>query len=153
MRILIAVLRSVIAAAALADGYTFRNGRFPEGKVTLLTLTEHQKQVIALYARCRNQDKTPFIFRLTKAQASKLKHEAGFMPERFQIYDSFGGETEAEYGYNYIVRFSETEFEVAHKVLLPEKELRDWETKIIGWAPSPLANADPSRYKDGKCPL
>lgn len=152
MRTISLFLLALASSASYADGVMFRDGRFPTGKTTVLSLTTGQKQLIDLYARCKDQNKSPFIFRLTKHQAAQLSREAGLSPRRFQIYDSFKGDDGAEYGYNYIVRFSEESFEVPHKVLISESQLTKWETKVIGWAPSPLARVNPSSYTGASCP-
>jgi len=152
MSIAICLATLIASSVASADGYTFRDGRFPEGKSSVFRLTSEQKGLIALYRKCRDNRKSPFIFRLTDAQSAALGKEAGIAPERFAIFESFRGDEGADIEFNIINRFSETEFEVPHKPLLEEDEVRDWEINVIGWAPSPLANADPAQMKTGECP-
>jgi hypothetical protein len=60
IRTILAMFSLFACANAYADGYMFKGGRFPEGKVTLLTLTAEQKQLIELYNRCRDNRYTPY---------------------------------------------------------------------------------------------
>ena len=142
----------IISSVASADGGMFREGRFPEGKSSVFRLTPEQKELIALYRRCRDNRKTPYIFRLTDAQSAVLAREAGLAPERFAIFESFRGDNGSDIDFNIINRFTETEFEVPHKLLLSETEVRDWETNVIGWTPSPLASIDPANVGQDECP-
>ena len=137
----------LIASSAAADGYYFKDGRFPEGSTTVLALTPQQKEVIALYMRCRNQKWSPFIFKLTKHQKAALERDTGLRLGLFAIYDSYGGDNGAESGYNYIVRFSEGEFEIPHKILIEESKRAEYETDVMGWSPSPLVD-----YEGSTCP-
>jgi hypothetical protein len=67
----------------LADGWTFVNGRFPDGKVTVFKLTSAQKARLGLIRRCHTDNtKTPFLFTLTPQQSVALKREVGFSPDR-----------------------------------------------------------------------
>jgi hypothetical protein len=136
-----------IAANAFADGYMFRAGRFPEGKVTILILTPEQKQLIELYRKSLNNTYTPYIFRLTPKQSALLFKEAGVSPKRFAIFESYRGEKGVELEFNVINRFNEQTFEIPHKLLIPERDLRDWEKNIMGWEPSPLAKPVKTKYK------
>jgi hypothetical protein len=81
-----------------------------------------------------------------------LVREAGTSPKRFAIYESYVGDEGIEIGSNAINRFSENSFEVPHELLRPEREIRTYETKIMGWGSNPLAGVDPLRVKAGECP-
>jgi hypothetical protein len=138
---------------ALADGWTFINGRFPEGKVTVFKLTTAQKARLDLIRRCHTDNtKTPFLFTLTPQQSVILKRAMGFSPNRFVVFESFRGDAGVDIEINAINRFSEDEFEIPHKLLTRDHEARDWETNTMGWLPNPLANAHPSAIKAGSCP-
>ena len=147
VRFVIFLSTLIASSIASADGYTFRDGHFPEGKASVFRLTSDQKGLIELYRKCRDNTKTPYIFRLTDGQSAVLAKEASIAPERFAIFDSFQGDDGTDIEFNIINRFSETEFEVPHKLLLTESEVRDWEINVIGWAPSPLANINPAHLR------
>jgi hypothetical protein len=137
----------------LAQGWTFVSGRFPEGKVTVLKLTAHQKARLDLIRRCHTDNtKTPFLFTLTPQQSMALKREAGFSPDRFVVFESFRGDDGIDIEINAINRFSEDEFEIPHKLLTHNHEARDWEMNTMGWSPNPLSKANPSAIKAGSCP-
>lgn len=152
MRKFIALIFLFSCANAYADGYMFKAGRFPEGEVTVLTLTEGQKQLIELYQRCRDNRYTPYIFKLTPEQSKRLKKEAGISPKRFAIFESFRGEDGIELSYNVINRFSEQSFEIPHKTLVSERTVQNYENDVMGWEPSPLAKPEASKSATGKCP-
>jgi len=138
---------------ALADGWTFIIGRFPDGKVTVFKLTTSQKAQLDLIRRCHTDNtKTPFLFTLTPQQSVALKREVGFSPDRFAVFESFRGDAGVDIEINVINRFSENEFEIPHKLLTRNHEAHDWETNTMGWLPNPLAKANPSNIKDGSCP-
>jgi hypothetical protein len=149
MRKFIAIFFVLACANAYADGYMFKAGRFPEGKVTVLTLTAEQKNLIELYRRCRDNRYTPYIFKLTSEQSKRLKKEAGKGPERFAIFESYRGEDGIELSYNVINRFSEESFEIPHKTLISERTVRKYENDVMGWESSPLAKPG---IAAGKCP-
>jgi len=54
MRLSIALTLLLASVSIHADGYLFKDGRFPESKATVLQLTSAQKQVVALYRKCSN---------------------------------------------------------------------------------------------------
>jgi hypothetical protein len=138
---------------ALADRWTFINGRFPEGKVTVFKLTTAQKARLDLIRRCHTDNtKTPFLFTLTPQQSVALKREVGFSPDRFAVFESFRGDAGVDIEINVINRFSQNEFEIPHNLLTHNHEARDWETNTMGWLPNPLAKAAPSNIKAGSCP-
>jgi hypothetical protein len=140
-------------APALADGWTFINGRFPEGKVTVFKLTTAQKARLDLIRRCHTDNtKTPFLFTLTPQQAVALKREVGFSPDRFVAFESYRGDVAVDIEINVINRFSDNEFEIPHNLLTRDHEARDWEKNTIGWLPNPLAKANPSNIKADLCP-
>ena len=138
---------------ALADGWTFIDGRFPKGKVTVFKLTTAQKARLDLIRRCHTDNtKTPFLFTLTPQQSVALQREVGFSPDRFAVFESFRGDAGVDIEINVINRFSENEFEIPHNLLTRNHEARDWETDTMGWLPNPLAKANPSNIKAGSCP-
>jgi hypothetical protein len=153
MRNFVLLLLLLRPIPALADGWTFIGGRFPRGKVTVLKLTTAQKAVLDLVRRCQTDNtKTPYLFTLTRQQSTALKHQAGFSPDRFAIFESFRGDTGVDIETNVINRFSENEFEIPHSLLVPNREAHDWEVNTMGWLPNPLARANPSGIKPGSCP-
>jgi hypothetical protein len=152
MRNILGLILLLASALAHADGYLFKEGRFPEGKVTMLQLTSQQKQLLTLYRKCRDNSMSPYIFTLTPQQSSTLLKESGLKPKRFAIFESFAGEAGIDLGFNVINRFSEESFEVPHKLLTPEKALREWEVNVMGWQPSSLAAPSPAQLASGICP-
>ena len=138
---------------AFADGWTFVNGRFPEGKVTVLKLTKTQKAFLDVVRRCHTDNtKTPFLFRLSLHQSIVLRHEAGFSPDRFAIFESYRGDTGVDIEINVINRFSENEFEIPHQLLTRKDKADNWEVNTMGWNPNPLSKANPNNIKPGSCP-
>ena len=152
MRKFLAIFFLLACANAYADGYMFKAGRFPEEKVTVLTLTAEQRKLIELYRQCRDNRYTPYIFKLTSAQSKRLKKEAGISPERFAIFESYRGEDGIELSYNVINRFSEQSFEIPHKTLISESTVRKYENDVMGWEPNSLAKPGISDSAAGKCP-
>src|ERR1700740_27549 len=119
MRLLAVLLLSLASIPAFADRWTFTKGRFPDGKVTVFKLTKAQKAYIDMVRRCHtDNEKTPYLFRLTPEQALALKRELGFSPDRFAIFESYRGDVGVDLEMNVINRFSEEEFEVPHKLLV-----------------------------------
>jgi len=138
---------------ALADGWIFNKGRFPQGKTTVFTLTTDQKLFLDLIRRCHlDNTKTPYIFHLTASQTSELSKKTGIRATRFQAFDSYNGETGADEGLNIVVRFSRDKFEVPHLGLVTDKEARAYETDIIGWDRNPLEDVNPKLVRPGSCP-
>ena len=118
MRICVLLFLFLNCMPAFADGWTFINGRFPEGQVTVLKLTKAQKAFLDLVRRCHTDNaRTPFLFRLSRQQSVVLKHEAGFSPDRFAIFEIYRGDTGVDIEINVINRFSENEFEIPLKLL------------------------------------
>jgi hypothetical protein len=152
MRLLAVLLLSLASIPAFADGWTFTKGRFPGGKVTVFKLTKAQKAYIDMVRRCHtDNEKTPYLFRLTPQQALALKREVGFSPDRFAIFESYRGDVGVDLEMNVINRFSEEEFEVPHKLLVRNREAQDWERNTMGWLPNSLSKANPS-IKANSCP-
>jgi len=148
-------LSGLAAASAHADGWLFKNGRFPQGKVTVLALTKSQKTFLDLVRRCsnnRNNERTPYVFRLTPAQAKTLMAEAGMSPTRFAIFESYRGDNGVDLEFNVINRYSEAEFEIPHQLLTADREAKDWEINTMGWLPNPLAAVKPADIKTNTCP-
>ena len=144
----------LVCANAQADGYLFREGRFPEGKVSVFSFTARQKALVELSRRCgKDNTKTPYIFRLSPKQSAALKKNAGLSPARFAIFES---SSKAEEGVdleaNVIVRFDESHFEVPHALLLADEAAEEWEKNVIGWEPNPLLDLDPATVAGGGCP-
>lgn len=153
MRAVLVLLFCMISPAVFADGWTFAHGHFPEGKTTVFTLTKPQKALLDIIRRCQTNNKlTPFVFHLSARQASALKQEVGFSPKRFAVFESFRGDNGVDIEVNVINRFSENEFEVPHKLLMPDEEARKWERNTIGWLPNPIEHVNPSNVKEGSCP-
>jgi len=153
MRLCVLLFLFLSSMPAFADGWTFINGRFPEGQVTVLTLTKAQKAFLDLVRRCHTDNtKTPFLFRLSRQQSIVLKHESGFSPDRFAIFESYRGDTGVDIEINVINRFSENEFEIPHQLLTRKDKADDWEVNTMGWNPNPLSKANPNNIKPGSCP-
>jgi hypothetical protein len=151
MRLVAVLFLSLASIPAFADGWKFANGRFPEGKVSVFKLTKAQKAYVDLVRRCqKDNEKTPYLFKLTEQQAKMLKREVGFSPDRFAILESYRGDVGVDLEMNVINRFSEEEFEVPQKLLVPSREAHAWEQNIMGWLPNPLSKANAS--SPGSCP-
>lgn len=153
MRLFLLLLLSLGSTPAVADGWTFINGRFPQGRVTVFKLTKSQKAYLDLVRRCHtDNEKTPYLFRLTPEQSMVLRHEVGFSPDRFAIFESYRGDIGVDLEMNVINRFSEDEFEVPLQLLTCNREAEHWQRNTIGWLPNPLSDANPSKIKAGSCP-
>lgn len=153
MRLLTILLLYLSSIAAFADGWTFVNGRFPAGKVTVFKLTKAQKAYLDLVRRCHtDNEKTPYLFRLTPQQSVVLKRKVGFSPDRFAVFESYRGDTGVDLEINVINRFSKDDLEVPHQLLTRNRKARDWEQNTMGWLPNPLSNANPTKIKAGSCP-
>lgn len=151
--VLLATLLIGVCDPAFADGWTFTKGRFPEGKVTVLKLTDAQKAFLDLVRRCHaDNTKTPYLFTLTHEQSTVLRREAGFSPDRFAIFESYRGDKGVDLEVNVINRFNEDEFEIPHKLLTRNHVAHNWEVNTMGWLPNPLLTANPANFKAGKCP-
>lgn len=136
--------RSYILAAlavptfALADGLPLMNGRYVKGVTTVLDITREQRALIdCIRERHTDNTKTPYVFRLTPKQAAQLKKEAGFSPERFQVYETWRGFNDAGPHWNLVLRFNETQIEVPHDLLLPNRQAEHAELAVQGWTPNP----------------
>jgi hypothetical protein len=151
--VLLVTLLSVACQAAFADGWTFTNGRFPQGKITVFKLTDAQKAFLDLVHRCqRDNTRTPYLFTLTRQQSAVLRREVGFSPDHFAIFESYQGDKGVDLEVNIINRFSENEFEIPHKLLTRNQKARNWEVNTMGWLPNPLFGANPANFKTGTCP-
>ncbi len=138
---LLLVLLSVTFSAK-ADGLPLVDGRYPEGKVSVFKLTAQQKQLIEYFRTLHNNSKTPYVFELTNKQAVQLKKEAGLSPARFEVYETYLGYNDAGPHWNLALRFNEDEIEIPHKLLLSNKEARNYEFKVMGWQPNPSFKRD-----------
>jgi hypothetical protein len=153
VRVCVLLFLCLTYVPAFADGWTFINGRFPDGKVTVFKLTKAQKAYLDLVRRChKDNTKTPFLFRLTRKQSITLEREVGFSPDRFAVFESYRGDKGVDIEVNVINRFSKGEFEVPHKLLTRRVEARNWEVNTIGWLSNPLVKANPSDIRLGRCP-
>ena len=131
---------------ALADGLPLTNGRYVQGRTTVLDLTPEQRALIdCIRERQTDNTKTPYVFRLTPKQAAKLNREAGLSPSRFQVYETWRGFNDAGPHWNLVLRFSESQIEVPHKLLLPNRKAEYAEFKVQGWAPNPSLHCAASR--------
>lgn len=132
----------VLSLCAQADDLPLVDGRYPEGKVSIFKLTAQQKQLIEYFRTLHDNSKTPYIFELTRKQAVQLKKEAGLSPARFEVYETYLGYNEAGPHWNLALRFNEDEIEIPHKLLLSNKEARNYEYKVMGWQPNPSFKRD-----------
>jgi hypothetical protein len=140
MRVLkwLAVAIALAPFCAFADGLPLVDGRYPHGKVTVLTLTADQERFIAcVRERHTDNSKTPYVFRLTPSQSAQLKREAGKIPARFQVYETYRGFNDAGPHWNLVLRFSEHQIEIPHGLLLPDREAEHAEFDVQGWAANP----------------
>ena len=153
MRFGFALFLFAISTIAYADGYSFNAGRFPDGGVTVFKLTSNQKQVIALFWKCRENQFSPYIFQLSPEQSEGLRGETGLEIERFAIFQSFAGDAGVDLDFNVINRFSEDEFEIPHKLLVSEPERQAWDRDVIGWAHNPLVNPTSEQLRSITCPI
>ena len=138
---------------ALADGWKFIKGRFPEGRVTVLKLTPGQRAFLDLVRRCqRDNTRSPYVFTLTPEQSAILRKDAGFSPDHFAIFESYRGDEGVDLEVNVINRFEENEFEIPHKLLTRSREAHTWEVDTMGWLANPLLGADPKKFAGAACP-
>ena len=140
LAIFLAVLS--LSFTAQADGLPLADGRYPEGKVSVFKLTSQQKQLIEFFRSHNDNSKTPYVFELTAKQAAQLKKEAGFSPARFEVYETYLGYNDAGPHWNLALRFNEDEIEIPHKLLLSNKEAKDYEFNVMGWEPNPSFKRD-----------
>lgn len=121
---------------AFADGLPLTNGRYVQGKTTVLDLTPEQRALIdCIRERHTDNTKTPYVFRLTPKQAAKLKREAGLSPARFQMYETWRGFNDAGPHWNLVLRFNEAQIEVPRDLLLSNRKAEHAEFKVQGWTP------------------
>lgn len=152
-KLLVFLFALLTNSCAFADGWAFRNGRFPEGTVTVFKLTRTQKAFLDLIRRCHKDNRrSPYLFVLTPQQAAVLRRKAGFSPERFAVFEGYRGDKGIDLDVNAINRFSEDEFEVPHRLLTRSQKAQDWEVNTMGWLPNPLLKARPTNFKGGSCP-
>jgi len=141
---MITLFRSLVAAVALApvcafaDGLPLVDGRYPSGKVTVLTLTADQERfIVCVREHHTDSAKTPYVFRLSPSQSAQLRREAGLSPARFEVYETYRGFNDAGPHWNLALRFSEHQIEIPHDLLLSNREAEDAEFNVQGWAPNP----------------
>lgn len=122
---------------AFADGLPLTNGRYAQGRTTVLELTADQRALIdCIRERYTDNTKTPYVFRLTPKQAAKLEREAGLSPARFQVYETWRGFNDAGPHWNLVLRFNESQIEVPHELLLPNRKAEHAEFEVQGWSPN-----------------
>lgn len=150
--VLLAIV-SIASQAVFADGWVFIKGRFPSGRVSVFKLTPGQRDYLDLIRRCqKDNERTPYLFRLTDEQASLLRRQTGFSPDRFAVFESYRGDKGVDLEVNVINRFSEDEFEIPHKLLTRNRTAQNWEVHTMGWSRNPLSDANPADYKSS-CPV
>jgi len=129
-----------LARNAVADGLPLKDGRYP-GPVIVFTLTATQKTVIERYRTCQLERfktmnvYTPYIFRLTPAQATALAARKGFSPTVFGVYETYRGFNDAGPHWNLVLRFSPDEIEVPLDLVISDKEAKA-EHEEQGWETS-----------------
>jgi hypothetical protein len=129
---------ALFTTQAVADGLPLSNGRYVQGRVSVFTLTAEQRAFIECVRTTHTDNsKTPYVFRLTASQATQLRHEAGLSPARFEVYETYRGNNDAGPHWNLALRFSESQIEVPHKLLLNEAKANEAEFKVQGWKPNP----------------
>ncbi len=133
----LAVAIALAPMCAFADGLPLIDGRYPHGKVTVLTLTADQERFIACVREHHTDNtKTPYVFRLSPSQSAQLKREAGQSPARFEVYETYHGFNDAGPHWNLALRFSEHQIEIPHDLLLPNRKAEHAEFKVQGWEPN-----------------
>lgn len=147
------ILALLVPPFALAEGWKLTGGRFPEGKSTILRLTNRQVAYLDLIHRChRDNSKTPYLFRLTPAQSTILKGAAKRHATRFVVVDSYRGDRVIEFSANVAVRFGRATIEIPHALVVDDVAVREYEVAVMGWGDNPLADVDPTTVPPGKCP-
>ena len=145
----------LLPTIAFCEGLLFSDGRF-SGKVSVFELEPDQRQLIDLWFRCRQNShnhETPYFFELTHFQWQALKQSASTAPTKFAISSSFNGDIGSELTVNVINRFSETQFEIAHSLLLNQVQAEEWQSKTIGWSlKSRYSNLPEGQLNSAGCP-
>jgi hypothetical protein len=124
--------------------------------VTVFELEPAQIKLIDLWFRCRDNShnhETPYFFELTQHQRQALKLSAPIAPTKFAISSSFNGDVGSELTANVINRFSESQFEIAHSLLLNQIQSEEWQSNTIGWSlESRYSNLSEGQLKSVGCP-
>jgi hypothetical protein len=134
---LLTVAALFLPLASVADGLPLKDGRYP-GPVIVFKLTDTQKSRIETYRTCHIERAatmniyTPYVFPLSEAQARVVANRVGYTPRWFQVYETFRGYNDAGPHWNMVLRFSEAEFEVPLKLLLPNSSAKK-ALNVIGW--------------------
>ena len=133
-----AAMMAAVVSNALADGLPLKDGRYP-GPVLIFKLTPDQKKVIDHYRTCQVEqfrtmnEYTPYVFKLTSAQAKELKRMKGFSPKLFTIFETYRGFNDAGPHWNLVLRFSPDEIEVPLDLVVSNAdakanhEMQGWE--------------------------
>jgi hypothetical protein len=122
---------------AIADGLPLVEGRYP-GLVLVFKLTADQKDIIEHYRTCQLEHSmdmnvfTPYVFALTRAQAGALKKRVGYVPSRFEVFETVRGYIDAGPFWNLVLRFTENEIEIPLGLLLPDKKAKEAHA-VQGW--------------------
>lgn len=148
--IAIAALLAFACGDAFADGRSFVDGRYP-GATSTFALTPGQAAFASYVVAChRDNTRTPYVFRLTREQASALKRATGRQPSRFAVFDT-ARDVGVDLPVNVIVRFAPDRFEVPHDLLADDPEAVDYETHVIGWIPNPIGEASADDIRRKRC--
>lgn len=102
-----------------------------------LSAQDHAGVADHSFERHTDTKKTPYVFTLNPSQAAQLKREARISPARFQVYETYRGFNDAGPHWNIVLRFSEHEIEVPHKLLLSNRKAEQAEFEVQGWKPNP----------------
>jgi hypothetical protein len=112
------VLATVVAGlgasgAAFGDGMSFKDGRYADGPVTVLTLSNEQLVTV----------KTKRVVVLTKSQRDLLTSNTGLAPSVLQVYSvRAAGQDCTCFDYNVSIWFAPRQIEVPHHFLVSDTE-------------------------------
>jgi hypothetical protein len=152
LRFIGAICLFFATGAALADGWTLQDGRFP-GKSTIIRLSPEQAVRLDYIHRCRGDNtRTPYVFHLTADQTALVKKQTGVAATRFAVFDSTHGDTSVDLSTNVLVRFAPHMAEIPRQLVDTDQETRKYEQKVMGWSPNPIESATSSQVASGKCP-
>lgn len=102
-----------MAAAAFGDGMTIKDGRYADGPVTVLDLTDDQLVTV----------KTKRVVVLTKSQKERLAKDTGVAPSVLQVYSLRTATQDCTCGdYNTAIWFAARKIEVLHSFLVSDAE-------------------------------
>lgn len=139
MKRLISLIFAILPLTAVADGLPLKNGRYP-GKVITFTMTAEQKATAERFRTCHlarfqvMNVYTPYVFRLSPEQARLLRHTVGFVPSRFELYETHRGFNDAGPHWNLALRHSEDRIDVPLDLLRKDRDAAA-EEREQGWNP------------------